>query len=505
MDPATGVRLWLSAWRPLCRIEGQYIERPRSLRMVWAYLRHLGPGSVIRKVRSRLAEGKRNNKVVALGTGVVLDAGSEAGFECGDAVVFMAPNHPETPARDVITLDFRFVRAKAWLREVRPGSTEDSVSGENLSDTFKPWAGWSPFSGFMPDAQELEAALRTAIPQLERLVEKASTLTQSEDLPPPVSERVGMAPKRKSEKSAVIFGLGNYAKTQIVPIVGRELDLACIHEIDPDQFAAISGQNLSMDSSPVPREGEGYDAWFIAGYHHTHAPLAVEALKRGAYAVVEKPLATTPKQFDELTRTLASALAPRLFSCFQKRYSELHEWAREDLACGSGESVDMYASVYEIPLPRGHWYNWSVSGSRMISNGCHWLDYFMFVNGYAEVEEADVASMRNSDLLATVCLKNGARLVLSLTDTGSARLGVRELIELRHGITTVRIADARRYESENTSRVLRRRSVNPVRAYEHMYKEICRRIKSDGPADSPESLRSTKLMLRLERQLHSKH
>jgi hypothetical protein len=182
----------------------------------------------------------------------------------------------------------------------------------------------------------------------------------------------------------------------------------------------------------------------------------------------------------------------------------LHDWARADLGIRSGDRVDMHSMVYEIPLPVLHWYNWPSSGSRLISNGCHWLDYFLFVNDYAPVVERDVRAMRDRDLAVFVGLENGAQLAMSLTETGSQRLGVRDVTDLRAGDVTVRLIDATYYEAESSSRILRRKRVNPMDAYAIMYDSICRRVAAGESGDPAESLRSTDLMLDLEEELRRK-
>jgi predicted dehydrogenase len=278
----------------------------------------------------------------------------------------------------------------------------------------------------------------------------------------------------------------------------NHLHLAAVHEIDPDQLQSASGLRATLDTSPLPRDSSRYDAWFIAGFHASHADLAIRALQGGAYAVVEKPLVTTREQLLALRGTLANVTDRRLFTCFHRRYSRLHEWARADLGLQPGERVDMHCIVYEIPLPSRHWYNWPNSGSRLISNGCHWLDYFLYVNDYSPVRDRYVRPTRGSDLVAAVGLENGAQLVLSLTDTGSERLGVRDLIDLRARNVTVRLTDSTYYDAESSTRTLRRARVNPMNAYARMYDTICRRIAAGRDGDAPESLRSTELMLDLE-------
>jgi predicted dehydrogenase len=343
-------------------------------------------------------------------------------------------------------------------------------------------------------------------PALRRLVDMVPTSSQElvggsavETIS--VIERLDRDMRKDERPSAVLFGLGNYAKTQILPVIRRQLRLEAIHEVDPDQLATARGFNTTLDTSPRPREGESYDVYFLAGFHHTHAELAVHALRGGGYAVVEKPVATTRRQLQLLKETAMRGVGRGFFACFHKRYSRLDGWAREDLGAGDGKPIDMHALVYEVPIPFHHWYNWPASGSRLVSNGCHWLDYFMWLNAFSPIVESEVHRLRGRDLVVLGRLENDARFVMCLTDTGSSRLGVRDVIELRSGNVTARLIDGTSYVAESSQRVLRRRRTNPIGAYERMYSEICRRIVAGAPGDSVESLRSAEWTLALEDEL----
>lgn len=61
-DVAIEVRRWLT----IEPVSGLYFVRPRSLRMVVNYARELGLSEVWRKIRSRRAEGLRNQKFLAI-------------------------------------------------------------------------------------------------------------------------------------------------------------------------------------------------------------------------------------------------------------------------------------------------------------------------------------------------------------------------------------------------------------------------------------------------------
>ena len=103
---------------------------------------------------------------------------------------------------------------------------------------------------------------------------------------------VGRYPRNPRKKDAIIFGLGNYAKTAILPNIKAKFNISEVHEIDPYQldFLRNANQMMTSDTSPLPRGNALFDAWFISGYHHTHVDLAISALSTGATAVIEKPL-----------------------------------------------------------------------------------------------------------------------------------------------------------------------------------------------------------------------
>jgi predicted dehydrogenase len=286
----------------------------------------------------------------------------------------------------------------------------------------------------------------------------------------------------------------------ILPYVSQDINIDKIHEIDPLQLGRSNKWRARLDTSGLPRVDDEHDVYFIAGYHHTHTPIALHALNRSAYAVVEKPLATTRSQIDALRKTLETQPS-RLFACFHKRYNELNDLALADLELRPGEPLTYHCIVYEVPLPQKHWYRWPNSRSRIISNGCHWIDHFLYLNNYAQVISQTVYEAQQGDTIVLLELVNGAVFSMVLTDIGSERLGVREYVELKANRVTVRISDGSRYESENSSRILRRRRVNPMKSFQRMYQSICRKIVAGEHGDSLESLQSSELAVALDERV----
>jgi predicted dehydrogenase len=496
-------RIEVEAIVPLERLDDVYPVRDRrDLRMVWNYLRAIGVRDTLRKVVSRSREGLRNEKFVSCGIGRVIEAAEGGTIATGHRVVFLCPVGAAASERLVLP--------EALLLPVEAGTTlpaldDDAVALNRAAAEAGEW--WQPVRGWRPESGEAlpTYATQAALKEAQRLVlgadwSAARKLPRGDEPVRTVfpAARAGHDPRRKR---ATLFGHGNYAKTILLPRLSRHLDVDCVHEIDPAQIPRRRADGVRWDTSPVLDADERPDAVLIASYHHTHADLAAEALRRGAAALVEKPIATTRRQLHDLLATLR-ATGGALFSGYQRRYLPFNDWAREDLGLGADDPVNYHAIVYEVSLPELHWYRWPSSRSRLVSNGCHWIDHFLHLNRYAAPSEFDVRVGRDGTTNCSVTLENGAFFSMVLTDQGSRRLGVRDHVELRAAGATVRIEDACRYEAEDRHRVLRRGSLRRLEAYERMYDAIGRKIAAGEPGDTPHSLqRSAGLVLDLQDQL----
>jgi predicted dehydrogenase len=473
------------AWKCVSSISGLYFERRYDWRLVWNYVRELGPVAVLNKYRSRRAERERNRKYISCGIGRVAAGGPRSGrLREGEMVLFIAPCHPRCVDR--LPIPGRLLAP--WRG---PRMTFDSGSiaflpehrgGTDASELLR-LAGWSPAAGELLARPDCADALNEAAGLLERACwNEARQLPKASGVPLS-HDRCGESRERPGRVRGVLVGYGNYAKTVLVPNVRAFVQIACVHELDPLQ--------VSRDAAPwawctAPFPQGRYDVHFVAGYHHTHADLAVAALEQGAYAVVEKPIAITGAQLARLYD--AASRNPRLFSCYQRRYSRWNNVAAQDLDVRPGDPISYHCIVYEVPLPPKHWYRWPVSGSRVVSNGCHWIDHFLFLNGFAAVKSASARVSDDDTAFVTVDLQNGATFSMALTEVGSDRIGVQDYIQLRSGGATVEIVNDSRYRSENRRRVIRTARANRMESYETMYRSIARQISLGADGDPVASL-----------------
>jgi len=491
------------------RVRSLYFEQPRDVRRMWNYVREVGPRAVVAKVRSRRAESGRNEKFVSVGLGVVVESDGLPAVDT--AVWFAAPAHPGALERLSLPRDLLRPVADPTWRERALTHTGAPRTAQRTPDSKDPatlsegeFAGWSPDAGRAVPVEPAQVLLDSARELVEESWETpepttgwagASLATEIVPADPSLS-----TPEAEPALPVTVVGFGHYAKISILPNLDERLQLQRVHEIDPTQVG--SGPHpFSVDSAPAPRAADPSRVFFLAGFHHTHAPLAADALRRGAHVVIEKPIATTDAQLADVMDAVATSKGS-VHVGFHKRYQPFNAWAREDLDALAQEPISYYCIAYEVPLPRLHWYRWPNSGSRLLSNGCHWVDHFLYLNDFVKVRELGVDPFPNGDVSVRLVLVNDAAFHMVLTDQGGARIGVQDHIELRRRDRTARISNASRYVAEDDRRVLRRAKENKTLAYARMYRTISSNIAAGAPGDRPESIeRSAGTVLELERRL----
>jgi predicted dehydrogenase len=344
----------------------------------------------------------------------------------------------------------------------------------------------------------LEEAFTLARQRLERCASENQFTSTTSFARKPVRLSLG---KPRTPGGAVLFGWGHYARTCIVPSVEPHLPIASIHEIEAASIPQEPGiYRWSTSPGPDP-EDRSASAWFLAGYHHHHTSLAVQALERGIPAVVEKPLVTHREDLARLLDVRATHPDVPLFIGFHRRHI-LGSFVRRDLGVGDDSSpLHCHAIVHEIPLPEHHWYNWPESGSRLLANGSHWIDHFLWLNPGSGVEHARARRMRSGQLLVELELENDACFSLTLSDHGTSRGGVRELTEWHRGAHTARLID-QSYRFEREDRVVHEAHLDEAQVYRVMYGEFCRAILANEPGETPEELgRTWEVMIALEESL----
>ncbi|MDD3488174.1 MAG: Gfo/Idh/MocA family oxidoreductase [Candidatus Pacebacteria bacterium] len=493
-------RIQVLAWKNLEKIEGAYYIRPKSLKMALRYLPVVGFYGLFTKAWSRFREQRRNDKYVSCGIGKIIETGDNSEFKNNDIIAFIAPFHPHLVERLTLPQEFIFNINKDILPQL--SSKEILLCSLNQRSESNHWwqdvISWSIYSG-RDISQELKKRLEQGLIQEIKNTNWNNCEKINTQIPTIIKETKGEVKKLDSRKTGVLFGFGNYAKTNIISFMKPFVNITTIHEIDPTQIWQKSAQK--WDSSPFPRDNEKYDVYFVASYNHTHAPITLNALKQGAYAVVEKPVAMDYEELEEIEKAIKQ-FGPKIFIGFHKRYSIFNDWAKKDLGVNSGDPISYHSVVYEISQPKYFWYSWPISRSTFFANGCHQIDHFLHLNDFSKPKDFDIKLLQDNAIEVWIELENGAVFTTVFSEKGSTRVGPRDHVELKVPGKNIRITDNIFYLAEDETRIIRKRKMYKTNSYRDMYIKIGKRIANNEQGDSLKSIMvSTKLMLDLEEKL----
>lgn len=496
------LRIEVRTWAILEPVTDQYFIPQDRWRMLFDRVLKVSVRGALAKIKSRQRESGRNDKYVSVGTGVVTElACDDVSISAGDHVAFLATNHPRCVDR--VAVDQRFVIP--WRPSLN--TTGRSVAffpelGVQIPQELAMIRGWSPFSGVSVDLAVLRAFLDQAARTLEDEWGRRDREMLAVHSPHSVREFAEAQPGPSVKPTGVLFGFGHYARTHILPNIGQSIDLRKIHELDPLQIGPVGGSGISFDTRPYPRSDQYFDVFFVAGYHHMHSPIALTAVNRGAYAVVEKPLATSLRQFHVIAEAIADHPG-KLFVGFHKRYSRFNALIKEDIARSPGGPLHYDCILHEVSLPKRHWYTWPSSNGRIVYNGCHFIDHFLFLNDYARVTSQSAVASRDGHIFVHMELSNGALFNLTMSPFGSFTAGEREYVEVHCSSGMASMTDGIRYESTNRHGIKRRAAENAMHLYRDMYRSIAERIAGGEEGDGTQSLASSRCALELQQQLNS--
>ncbi|TSC59865.1 MAG: Uncharacterized protein LiPW15_533 [Parcubacteria group bacterium LiPW_15] len=493
-------RIQVQGFKNLEKLENVYHTRAKSLRLLMNYFPVVGFQGLFTKTWSRLREDRRNEKYISCGFGKILEVPEGGEFAKGEAVAFVAPWHPALAERITLPKELIFK-----LNET-PAAKEGEIlyfeyAKKEPSDYW--WSGiraWSIYSGIEITAEhraKLEAGLKEEFGSTDW---GGAQKIDADRAVPIATTRGEIKNRRSGVKSGVLFGYGNYAKINIIPYSRPFVEIDSVHEIDPTQIF-IEKRVKKWNSAPFPEKDEKADVFYVASYNHTHVPITLHALRQGSYVVVEKPVVMDYDELNELEKALKQA-GRKLFIGFHKRYGTFNKLALKDLGVKYGDPISYHSIVYELIQPEFFWYNWPVSRSTFLSNGCHQIDHFLHLNNWSKPINSDIKLLQDGAVEVWIELENGATFTTTFSEKGSLRVGPRDIVELKVHGKNVRITDAIRYMSEDNHRIIRRKKIFKTDSYREMYQEIGRKIAANEEGDTVESIVMTsKIMLDLEEKL----
>ena len=186
---------------------------------------------------------------------------------------------------------------------------------------------------------------------------------------------------RPSEPVAAVIGAGNFAARSLLPAFAK----AKVHLKTVVSVGGISATRLaekfaseqsSTDASAAIADPH-VNTVVVATRNDSHAALACEALRAGKHVFVEKPLALSASELEQIEKAYTASAREsgvKLMVGFNRRFSPLTQ-KMKSLLQSIAEPKCLILTVNAGAVPADHWTrDRRMGGGRIIGEACHFVD-----------------------------------------------------------------------------------------------------------------------------------
>ncbi|MBK8270985.1 MAG: bi-domain-containing oxidoreductase [Planctomycetes bacterium] len=236
-----------------------------------------------------------------------------------------------------------------------------------------------------------------------------------------------------------MIGAGNFATATLIPAIRKCNGVRLASICSAGGLSAASAgrrhgfENCTSDYQEVLGDPR-VDAVVIVTRHDTHAQFVCEALNAGKHVFVEKPLALTHEQLEDVISARA-ATSKMVMPGFNRRFSPLSRAVRSFFAERTAP-LNIVCRVNAGAIEGHSWYQDAEQGGwRIISEGCHFVDLIQYFSGcspvrvHAEMIGGHIAGSQNDNCSAVIRMDDGSVATLIYVANGDTSVG-KERIEV---------------------------------------------------------------------------
>jgi predicted dehydrogenase/threonine dehydrogenase-like Zn-dependent dehydrogenase len=286
------------------------------------------------------------------------------------------------------------------------------------------------------------------------------------------------------------IGAGNYASSMLLPhlikrddvelaAVATRTSLSAANAQRKFGFAEAHGDHRAVLADP------SIDAVFVVTRHRSHAGLVCEALRAGKAVFVEKPLAITLKQLQEVVESVDETGNDRLAVGFNRRFAPLLSALRAEVGSIGPGGMLRYL-VNAGTLDAGSWYlDADAEGTRFAGEGGHFIDTCSWWLGATPVRVQAVSAGRPDDVQVTLEYDDGSVAAVTYTTSGARRFP-KETFEAVAGGTVARLDNFMRASVWNgTQRKRLRPAITPNKGQAAQVGAFIDSVRSRAPMPIP--------------------
>jgi predicted dehydrogenase/threonine dehydrogenase-like Zn-dependent dehydrogenase len=200
-----------------------------------------------------------------------------------------------------------------------------------------------------------------------------------------VALKSALAAAAQGTVRAGVIGAGQFARGVLLPALRASgVDLVSIASqsgVAARHLGRKFGFQEITTDVPAMLAQPSINTVFILTRHDSHASLVAAALRAGKHVFVEKPLALTPDQLEEVLAAYRGAGDRHLLVGFNRGFAPLVLRMLEALRSRSGPA-SIVATINAGALPPAHWlHDPRVGGGRILGEACHWIDLMLQLVG----------------------------------------------------------------------------------------------------------------------------
>ena len=292
-----------------------------------------------------------------------------------------------------------------------------------------------------------------------------------------------------------VIGAGAFARTVLLPRLAKlpnltldtivtERGISAGHTQERFGFARIAAEPDAAFDDP------NINAVLIATPHSSHARLTAAALRAGKNVLVEKPLALSRAELNDVIAARNRA-ATFLQVGFNRRFAPMTAKAKAHLARLGGPKF-VLLRVNAGQLPPGSWQSAPEQGhGRILGEACHFIDLARHLVG-AKIASVSASAAQPSraeceDVTITLNFTDGSLATVAYTALGSADYS-KELIEAYAGGTVVIIEDFRTLTIVTGGKAKRQRAMlDQDKGHQAELAAFVRAAAAGGPAPVDET------------------
>lgn len=239
----------------------------------------------------------------------------------------------------------------------------------------------------------------------------------------------------EEEVNVGMVGAGSFAQNAILPRIYKHCNLVGIvakesnvsrHLADKYQFdySTSNAERIIKDSL--------INTIFILTRHNLHAPFVKDALKQNKHVYVEKPLAMSFEDLNEIKDLYYKSKVSKLMVGFNRRFAPFVEKIIMRLPENSKKAINMKINTGK--LPPEHWvHDKEYGGGRIIGEVCHYIDLSMHL-ARSPITKLNANALKDGNhlmdsVVINLTFANGSIASICYFSNGSRRLP-KEYIEV---------------------------------------------------------------------------